>query len=295
MTKAPPIAIAAHRDPAVAIQTLRLLRHDPATSESRIVVAVDQGAADSARWEPLRELADDLLLLNGHRGIDAFNQAMDRIDGDAALVLDDDASPRPGTVDRAMAAMTDDPRLGAVAFVPRVVPLGRSEWHWADTRIDRRWPLMGCASLVRLAAWRRVGGFETKYFLYANDTDLALRLLAADWDVLMDPAIEADHRTTTAFRRPDRWFGLATRNRVWNAKRHGGPHWPWIACLAWIEAHARAGVRLRAHARAIAGFTRGCFTSAPPLPPGVAPARSHLLRLVRMRMRARAPRRGRSS
>jgi N-acetylglucosaminyl-diphospho-decaprenol L-rhamnosyltransferase len=290
MTVHPHVVIAAHRDPAAASHTLRLLRRDPSTAHARIIVAVDQGADDPARWQALGHLADEVLLLDGHRGIDAFNHAMARVDGELALLLDDDAAPRPGAMPLALAAMRGDPRLGAVAFVPRVQPDGRSEWHWARPEPTRRWPLMGCASLIRLEAWRQVGGFEARYFLYANDTDLALRLLGAEWNVLMDPAIEADHRTATAFRRPDRWFGLATRNRVWNAKRHGGGHWPWIACLAWIEAHARAGARLGAHARAIAGFTSGVFTPAPPLPRGVPAARGHLLRLIHMR--AAGPRQG---
>ena len=284
MTVVPHVVIAAHRDPLPALRTLELLRRDPAAVDARITVAVDQGCDDPARWESLRRLADEVILLDGHRGVDTFNHAMSLVEGESALLLDDDASPRPGALTRALDVMRAHPRLGAVAFVPRVSPGGRSEWRWAPDRPDRRWPLIGCASLVRLEAWRQVRGFEARYFLYANDTDLALKLLAAGWGVLMDPAIEADHRTATAFCRPERWFSLATRNRVWNAKRHGGPHWPWIACLAWIEAHARAGVRPVAHARTLAGFARGMFTAAPPLPPGVPGAREHLLRLIRMRV-----------
>jgi N-acetylglucosaminyl-diphospho-decaprenol L-rhamnosyltransferase len=285
MTANPHVVIAAHRDPGSASRTLELLRRDPATVHARVTVAVDRGRDDPARWESLRRLADEVILLEGHRGVDTFNHAMSLVACELALLLDDDASPRPGALTLAMDAMRAHPRLGAVAFVPRVSPDGRSEWSWAPDRPDRHWPLIGCASLVRLEAWRQVRGFEARYFLYANDTDLALKLLAADWDVLMDPAIEADHRNATAFRRPDRWFSLATRNRVWNAKRHGGPHWPWIACLAWIEAHARAGLRPGAHARTLAAFARGVLAAAPPLPPGVPATHQHLLRLILMRAR----------
>ena len=32
---------------------------------------------------------------------------------------------------------------------------------------------MGCANLVRRTAWNEVGGYESAFFLYRNDADLA--------------------------------------------------------------------------------------------------------------------------
>ncbi|MEL6985834.1 MAG: hypothetical protein AAFO29_25620, partial [Actinomycetota bacterium] len=53
--------------------------------------------------------------------------------------------------------------------------------------------LNGCALLVRAEAWDGVGGFDDRYFLYWEDVDLSLRLVAAGWSLALEPTAEVIH------------------------------------------------------------------------------------------------------
>src|SRR5690606_34605702 len=85
------------------------------------------------------------------------------------------------------------------------------------------WPVMGCGNLVRRSAWQAVGGYEESFFLYRNDVDLALKLLAAGGKgggVWFDPTWVVWHDSPAAApnrRKSLRWFELATRNWIWLA------------------------------------------------------------------------------
>src|SRR5207253_932781 len=100
----------------------------------------------------------------------------------AVLILDDDAHREPAALEAALALLGQRPSIGAVALHPRHPASGASEWPFAErarTEAEERWPVMGCGNLVRTDAWRAVGGYEEGFFLYRNDVDLALKLLAA--------------------------------------------------------------------------------------------------------------------
>jgi GT2 family glycosyltransferase len=47
--------------------------------------------------------------------------------------------------------------------------------------------------LVRAAAYRAVGGFDTDFFMYFEDVDLCMRLEAAGWRLAQEPRAIATH------------------------------------------------------------------------------------------------------
>jgi GT2 family glycosyltransferase len=47
--------------------------------------------------------------------------------------------------------------------------------------------------LVRVAAFRRFGGFDERFFLYYEDDDLCLRALQAGYDCLLEPKAQISH------------------------------------------------------------------------------------------------------
>ena len=47
--------------------------------------------------------------------------------------------------------------------------------------------------LVRVDAFRRIGGFDERFFLYYEDDDLCLRTLKAGYDCLLEPAAQVLH------------------------------------------------------------------------------------------------------
>ncbi len=71
----------------------------------------------------------------------------------------------------------------------------------------------GAALMVRTDAWRALGGFDARYFMYGEDQDLGMRLRLAGWEVGIEPAARIAH--DYSFTKGDyKWFHLE-RNRWW--------------------------------------------------------------------------------
>jgi hypothetical protein len=86
----------------------------------------------------------------------------------------------------------------------------------------------GAALMVRREAWDAVGGFEARYFMYAEDVDFSMRLRLAGWGVGAAPAARVRHRYD--FEKGDyKWFHLE-RNRWWTVLG-AYPTWLLIAVL----------------------------------------------------------------
>lgn len=236
------------------------------------IIVVDNGSDDDTTVRLQRERPGVRVIETGtNAGVDGFNTGANAATAPFLLVLDDDAFPDEHAVRRALDELHADDTLGAVALHPRHPDTGASEWAFADPALrDERWPMFIAGFVIRRECWNEAGGFDPKYFLYANDTDLALKLLAAGRAVLFRSDLIVWHDSDTALRRPDRWFRLATRNRVWTAKRHAGPLLVLPAILLGaLESHARAGLRPRAHALALRGLLEGvCTRPSAWTPPG---------------------------
>ena len=169
------------------------------------------------------------------------------------LFLNSDACVRPEAVDRLVAALESDP--GAAAAGPRLtgadgslqssIRLLPTPWrifcessglaflfggrepfsgHTA-TREDhgvRRnvEALMGAALLVRRAAFEQAGGFDERFFLYAEETDLMARWAAAGWRILFVPEAEVIHAGGRSG--GDRLFGQLHASLVRYVEKHHG-------------------------------------------------------------------------
>ena len=150
------------------------------------------------------------------------------------LFLNPDAVPAPGCIDALRAAAAAQPGWGAWQALVTMdegrrintsggvthflgmgwagscgepigaAPRGPTEVHFAS----------GAALCVRREAWDRVGGFNTRYFMYVEDLDLGLRMwLSGQPGVGVVPAasVEHDYEFVKGARK---WF-LLNRNRLW--------------------------------------------------------------------------------
>ena len=54
--------------------------------------------------------------------------------------------------------------------------------------------ISGCCMLFRREAFDAVGGFDDRYFLYFEETKMALDMHRAGWWVVLDPSVEIRHR-----------------------------------------------------------------------------------------------------
>ena len=274
------------------LETLTRLREATSSQQSlgdAEIIVVDNastdGSVDAARahapWATLLPLEDNAAIAGFNRGVEAAT-------GDLVLILDDDARPDPDALAAAVELLSARADLGAVTLVPVHPKTGASEWLFADAAAGPRddWPVMGCCNLVRRGVWQAVGGYEEHFFLYRNDTDLAMKILAAALGVHCNPAWRCEHDSPAAAQKSVRWCRLATRNWVWLARRHGrGVRGLAGAVLGWAWAHKLSGVSLSRQWATLRGALQGWFSEPPAVPRSVRPDGRAFAALLRLRFR----------
>jgi GT2 family glycosyltransferase len=172
-----------------------------------------------------------LLALNDNLGFGAaVNLVAERTASPWLAIANADTALRPGALAALLAAGGEDPGAGAIA--PRLVqPDGSTQHsvfgfptvphtallasglyrlspdladrlavpgHW-DVERARRVPWAVAAFLlVRREAWRQVGGFDPRQFMYAEDLDLGWRAARAGWSTHYVPAARVRHHASAA-------------------------------------------------------------------------------------------------
>ena len=184
----------------------------------------------------------------------ANNLAARHATGRGLLLLNPDAELQPGAFDALTAALDEQPDAGLVA--PRLCyPDGRRQFSWSPARgvvgealqkvrnrfesrswahgriaraisrmAGRPWFTAACV-LVRADAWRSIGGFDERFFMYFEDVDFCLRLEAAGWRLAQEPRALAYHvggvaigRQVDDFYRPSQLRYYRLHRPVWERK-----------------------------------------------------------------------------
>lgn len=268
-------------------QTLHTLAEDEFLRSAQVIVADNASGDGSVEAVRSKFPRVEALSSDSNRGVAGFNSGAARARGDLVLLLDDDARPDAGAIRKAVQALEANPALGAVALNPRHPKSGAGEWSFAERVAEPRldWPVMGCGNLVRREVWERVGGYEEAFFLYRNDTDLAMKVLGAGYGVYFDPALVVWHDSPAAARKSTRWFRLATRNWIWVCRRHGrGLAGLSAAILGAVWAHKLAGLSPIRHWQAASGWLAGMLGATPALPRGIRRDGAPIRTLLRLRL-----------
>lgn len=275
--------------------TLRRVRELPDAPEE--ILVVDNASSDGSPERVAREHPDvRLLALDENVGFGAANnRAAEVATGDALLLLNSDAWPEPGCLDRLRRTLEAEARTGAVA--PRLrYPDGRPQFTWIpDTSVvgealqklrnpweGRAWNhgalpallravgvrgwLTAACLLVRREAWDAIGGFDERFFLYFEDVDLGLRLRRTGWASRVVPESGAVHLkggsgeggTGPEYRRAQRLFYALHR-----------PAWEQRLVRRRIEGHVRRETDPERRARLSAVLEDPLPTGSPvrPAPP----------------------------
>lgn len=185
---------------------------------------------------------------------EAVNRGYAAVPAEYLAVLNDDACPEPGWLEELHSAMECAPEAGMAAC--RIVQAGTDTLDSAglgmaldgsSKQVGRGRPAeeqaaprealipSGCAAIYRRRMMEDTGGFEGSFFLYCEDTDLALRGHWAGWRCLYVPAAIVEHRysATAGAASPLKAY-LVERNRLRMAVRCL-PGW-WLLRLPWASA-----------------------------------------------------------
>jgi GT2 family glycosyltransferase len=182
---------------------------------------------------------------------EAINRAFRACPADCLAVLNDDAVAHPGWLTSLVEALEADPGAGMAAS--RVLLAGTQTLDSAGLRIARdgsskQWGRLqpadghgapgealipsGCAALYARAMLDEIGGFDGSFFLYCEDTDLALRGHWAGWRCRYVPEAVVEHRysATTGRASPLKAY-LVERNRLRLVVRNFPASWVMLAPL----------------------------------------------------------------
>lgn len=191
----PTVYIPHFNGPARLARTLHSLRGQ---SRPVDVVVADNGSADDSASHVREEFPEVVLLELGRNlgfGV-ALNRAVEEHPGDPIVLLNDDVECEPRFVEAMLEAAGDGVEMVAGVLLQEAAPglidsagvvadrtlMGFDYLHGEplEAAIGAPPPLgpTGGAALYRREAFRAVGGFDPRIFLYYEDLDLALRIAA---------------------------------------------------------------------------------------------------------------------
>lgn len=122
----------------------------------------------------------------------AINAVLPAIRAPYLLLLNQDAIPEPGAVERLWLTARAD-AADVAAWELRQIPYEHPKDY--DPLTGETGWVSGAAVLLRTDALRAVGGFEPRFFMYCEDVDLSWRLRCAGWRLRYLPQCAVVHRT----------------------------------------------------------------------------------------------------
>lgn len=156
-------------------------------------VAATPGLADALDRARQQGLTVEVRGGQGNLGFGrAINATLPFVTRSHVLLLNQDAIPEPGALQRLWAVARDDDARVA-AWELRQIPYEHPK-DYDPVTLDTVW-CSGAALLLRTDALRAVDGFEPRFFMYCEDVDLSWRLRCAGWRLRYLPRCAVVHHT----------------------------------------------------------------------------------------------------
>ncbi|QQS10097.1 MAG: glycosyltransferase [Phycisphaerales bacterium] len=217
--------------------------------------------ADNASHEPVRVPATldsgvsvRVLRLDGNLGAAARNHVAEIASGEWLVMLDDDSSPdNLGFIEVLRAAEPDVHAVAAEIHLPHQNGRAIRE-HGGLPEV-----FIGCGVAIRTDDYRRLGGYDASFGYYAEEYDLAARMLLAGGRIALDRRFRVTHRKVSQSRDFSRIVRNLVRNNSWVARRYCPSDDGWNT-EAWRHITRYARIARKEHA--IAGYARGLFDLA---------------------------------
>lgn len=197
------------------------------------IIFVDNGSTDNS-LPLLKELAPEARLIQNeeNRGFcKANNQGLAIYRGRYALLLNTDTIVTDGALDRMVAFMDANPKVGALG--PKLLNTDGTVQHQGGILAKKFWrsrmPLpvdyvIGAALLVRREVINRIGMLDENFFFSNEDLDWCRRMRKNGWPVYFFPQAEIIHHGGFTVKRFSRQtFVEGFRGGLYFARKHYGP------------------------------------------------------------------------
>jgi N-acetylglucosaminyl-diphospho-decaprenol L-rhamnosyltransferase len=278
--------------------TKTCLEHLLQQTSPHSVIVVDNASTDGTPERLRRSFPDARIvqLAVNHGFAIACNRGAEAGGGDVVVLVNNDVECPPGFLERLVAPLRKDARLGSVAAVlvqaegrtidsvgltadrtlagfPRLRGHAVAKAHSASPVLSGP---AGAAGAYRRVAWEQVGGLDEHVFMYGEDLDLALRLRAAGWHTALATDAVAVHLGSASIRHrspSQRYHGGFARGYF--LRRYGVLHSDAAVRAIVTEAIVVVGDALLSRDLAairgrIAGWRAAAGLDRRPLPPGDA-------------------------
>lgn len=218
------------------------------------IIVVDNKSADTSADDASEVAGVSVLRMETNLGFAAGNnRALEQVNAEFVALLNPDAFPEPGWLEKLVAAAQGAPevaafgsrqmihdRNGLVDGLGDVYHLSGLVWrrgHGHSLRTSDMFsieifsPCAG-AALYRTELVREAGGFDEDYFCYVEDVDLGFRMRLAGYRAMVVPEAVVQHvgSATTGGQHSDFAVYHGHRNLVWTYVKNM-PGWLFWACL----------------------------------------------------------------
>ncbi|HEY2282798.1 MAG TPA: glycosyltransferase family 2 protein [Solirubrobacteraceae bacterium] len=220
------------------------LAHLARQSVAHRTILVDDGSSDDTPAQVRRDWPDVTVLeLDANHGYTrAVNRGVSAGEGEYVVLLNNDVRLRPDCLERLMAPLAEDPRVGSVAatMLTRDERTIDSVGVTADVTLagfarlqgrpsaDATLPMPvltgpeGAAGAYRRSAWEEAGGLDETIVAYMEILDLALRLRTLGWSTASAPdALGVHFGSSTYGKRSPEQRRLAGFSRGYLLRRYG--------------------------------------------------------------------------
>jgi GT2 family glycosyltransferase len=219
------VIVVSYNTRQMTLDCLRRIRDDLCGVRAEVFL-VDNASTDGTP-AAVRESFPDVTLIANDRNVGfgaANNQAMRRAGGEFIMLLNSDAFPAPGATRELLGYLRRYPEAGVVG--PKLLnadgttqqscyrfPSPAQCWRenfWISTAFRhhhrwgdyRHWPhdrerrvewVVGACLVLRAVVFRQVGGFDERFFMYAEESDWQRRIRDAGWQIAFTPAARVTH------------------------------------------------------------------------------------------------------
>jgi GT2 family glycosyltransferase len=150
-----------------------------------------------------------------NNGIAGWNQAFEKAKGELLFALDDDSHPEKYTLSKIVEAFSSDNKLDILACNVQVFSTKQSAFKYLrknQSKPIRQYDFIGSGFVMKKNVLETVGGFSESLFMYAHETDFAIRAVDAGFIIKLYPDIIVSHRISPINRTSGRSLYYCTRN-----------------------------------------------------------------------------------
>ncbi|MBF0456973.1 MAG: glycosyltransferase family 2 protein [Nitrospirae bacterium] len=208
------------------------------------IIVVDNASADGTAAMISELVLPNLRLIQMEEnvGVKAYNRGFEAANGEYILILDDDSFPAPDAIEKMIEKFNRYPEVGIVSFTvkdystfknnsPAVAASTAGDTDFND---DYIMSFHGAGAGVRRDVLKKAGGYPEEFFLYFNETDMALRVWNAGFRIESFPDVVCYHKSSMTNRTSERGPFYYTRNIFWTIWKNYPGLLMWKATLLML-------------------------------------------------------------